>query len=192
MKRSRNRTISFNSSIPEKSAKREVKLSNQETMAYSRKAEIDRKRQESVFTRRDVQFVRGPDLQMEKRFSKTETRKREGLAPVSNPPTKEQLDSSIWFNWRSPRQNRRAPISEAKRNTLLCDFLRIDRMIIRSLSDHIQSELYAIVVMLLFHGKFIRVPGYLGRSYQNPAHSVQGALDRLRWMTPALVKEFGS
>ena len=52
-KHSRDRVISFNSSIPEKSAKREVRLSNQETKANS-----ERKRQESVFTRRDVQFVR--------------------------------------------------------------------------------------------------------------------------------------
>ena len=90
---------------------------------------------------------------MERRFSKTETRKREGLAPVSKQPSDEQKDGSIWFNWRSSKQGRRAPISEAKRNTLLCDFLRLDRMTVRSLSDQIQSELYAIVVMLLVHGK---------------------------------------
>ena len=61
MKRSRQRTISYNSSVPENFAKKEVpRLSDQET--NFRKAEFDRKRQESVFNRRDVQFVRGPDL----------------------------------------------------------------------------------------------------------------------------------
>ena len=128
-KPSRNRTISFNSStIPEETARREVRLSNQESQATSEKAGSNVPRKENnVFTSRDVKFVRGPDLQMERSFSKNETRRREGLAPVSKPPTEEQLDNSMWFNWRSNKQGRRLPISETKRNTLLCDFLRINR-----------------------------------------------------------------
>ena len=85
-KRSRDRVISFNSSIPEKTAKREVRLSNQESWANS-----ERKKHESVFARRDIQFIRGPDLQMEKRFSKTETRKRDGYVPCPNHPLLSRL-----------------------------------------------------------------------------------------------------
>ena len=83
-------------------------------------------------------------------------------------------------------------MSEVKRNTLLCDFLKLERYTVRSLSVQIQSELYSIIVMLLSHGGFIRVPSFMDRCYRNPSHSVKGALDRLRWLTPGIVKDLGS
>ena len=46
---SRYRVLSFNSTIPEKTAKREDRISNHESWTNS-----ERKKQESVFTRRDV------------------------------------------------------------------------------------------------------------------------------------------
>ena len=93
-KRSRDRVLSFNSTIPEKTARRDDRTSNHES------------RKESVFVRRDVQFIRGPDLQMEDRFSRTEARKRDGYAPVTKPPTEEQTNEEFWYNWRSSRQSR--------------------------------------------------------------------------------------
>ena len=36
------------------------------------------------------------------------------------------------------------------------------------------------------------VPPYMGRSYLNTAHTVNGALERLRWLIPGVVKDFGS
>ena len=72
------------------------------------------------------------------------------------------------------------------------DWLKIDRKTIRSLSDLIQSELYSIVVMLRAHAQFIRVPPFFGGSYRNPAHTVNNALERLRWLIPGVVKDFGS
>ena len=184
------RTISWNSSVPAKSAKKEdPRLSNEE-LSY-RKAEEDRKRRD-VFTNRRVQFNRGPDLRMEGQFSVAEARQREGLAPQTKAPSDEQTNSLIWYNWRTSRSNKRLPIAEGKRNTLLVDWLKIDRRTIRSLSELIQSELYCIVVMLMVHAKYVRVPPFIGGSYRNPAHNVNGALERLRWLIPGVVKDFGS
>ena len=184
------RTTSWNSTIPAKSAKKEEPRLSNEELSY-RKAEED-KRKKDVFVTRKVQFNRGPDLCMERRFSVAEARKREGLAPQTKAPSGEQTNSLMWYNWRTSRSNKRTPIAERKRNTLLVDWLKLDRSTVHSLSELIQSELYCIVVMLMVHAGYVRVPPFMGRSYLNAAHTVNGALERLRWLIPGVVKDFGS
>ena len=66
------------------------------------------------------------------------------------------------------------------RNTLLVDFMRIDRVLLRRLSDLLQSEVYAVVIILLKHGGYIRVPEYLDNAYRNPGHAPAAAMDSLR------------
>ena len=91
--------------MPAKTAKKEApRLSNQE-LSYQ-KADDDRKRKD-VFINRNVQFIRGPDLRMEGRFSVAEARQREGLAPQTKPPSDEQTNGQIWYNWRTSRSNKR-------------------------------------------------------------------------------------
>ena len=138
--------MSWSSPVRSKSA-RDESARNEPEDIIARKAEAEKKRKE-VFTSRQVQFHRGEDLHSVKdSFSVAEARKREGWAPKTPAPSDEQKSGEIWYNWRTSRGNKRLPIVEYKRNLLLKDWLGIDRTILRSLSELIQSELYCICLL---------------------------------------------
>ena len=182
---------SWSSPVRSKSARDEsARHEPEDTIA--KRAEAERKRRE-VFTRRQVQFHQGADLHSVKdTFSVAEARQREGWAPKTPAPSAEQKDGQVWYNWRTSRGTKRLPIVDYKRNLLLHDWLRIDRTILRNQSELIQSELYCITVMLMYHQGFINIPAFIGSSYRHPSHTANGALERLRWLIPGVVPYLGS
>ena len=190
-KRSWKRTMSWSSPVRSKSARAEsARYEPEDTRA--KKAEAEKKREE-VFTTRRVQFNKGADLHSVKdSFTVSEARKSEGFAPKTPAPSEDQKNGDIWYNWRTSRGNKRMPIVEYKRNLLLGDWLGIDRTILKSMGDLIQSELYCITLMLMYHAGYIRVPRFIGSSYRHPSHTVEGALERIRWLIPGVVPHLGS
>ena len=44
----------------------------------------------------------------------------------------------------------------------------------------------------MHHAGLVKVPGFIGSSYQHPSHTVSGALERLRWLIPGVVPFLGS
>ena len=197
-KRTWKRTMSFSSPVRPKSARAESANRAKKTGAE--------KKREDVFTARRVQFNQGADLQsVRDSFSIaeakkvadarkiSEARKHDGFAPTTPAPSGDQTNGEIWFNWRSSaRGNKRMPIVEYKRNLLLGEWLGLDRSILKSMGDLIQSELYCCTVMLMVHAGYIRVPRFLGFSYRHPSHSAEGALERIRWLIPGVVPHLGS
>ena len=202
-KRTWKRTMSWSSPVRTKSARAESARYEPEDNR-AKKTEAEKKREE-VFTIRRVQFNKGADLHSVKDSftiaearkvsdarKVSEARKNEGFAPATPAPSSDQKNGLIWHNWRSSRGNKRMPIVEYKRNLLLGEWLGIDRSILKSMGDLIQSELYCCTVMLMYHAGYIRVPGFIGNSYRHPSHSAEGALERIRWLIPGVVPHLGS
>ena len=63
---------------------------------------------------------------------------------------------------------------------------------LRKLADLLQSEVYMVIIMLLKHAGYIRIPEYLDEAYRNPGRTQAAAIERLRWLAPSLVGSLGS
>ena len=55
-----------------------------------------------------------------------------------------------------------------------------------------QNEVYCTWIMMLVHLGFIRIPGHLDKAYSNPGHTMEGALNSLRWLAPDFINNLGS
>ena len=79
-----------------------------------------------------------------------------------------------------------------KINSFLLGFAGLNRNHFYDLIELLQSEVYCIYSMLLVKLGYIIVPDGLDPAYRSNEHNLEGAINRLRWLTPDRINSLGS
>ena len=83
-----------------------------------------------------VPFVKGDNLAVSvtTNADKNKLRQMKGIAPIS-PPDEDQLNSALWYIWKSSnRSKRRHHIQQSKIKSLCTGFIGVDSALLKSLS----------------------------------------------------------